>query len=222
MRRLTSKCVSRAVHQEAVSILSPLQVGVGIPLGCESIVHSVSSFLSNPDIHSHSKCSLFVDFSNAFNSVDRTHMFREVRSRIPEMAAWVESCYSSQPTLLFGDYELSSCAGVQQGDPLGPLCFALSLHPLVEKIQATVPDLLLNVWYLDDGTLCGPPNSLSAAFSIIESFGPPLGLFLNKSKSFIFFPENSSISPNSFPSGVPTTNGGLHPSRIPNRSTFLL
>ena len=67
LRRLTSKCVSRAVHQEAVSILSPLQVGVGIPLGCESIVHSVSSFLSNPGIHSHSKCSLFVDFSNAFN-----------------------------------------------------------------------------------------------------------------------------------------------------------
>ena len=94
LRRLTSKCVARAVHQEAVSILSPLQVGVGIPLGCESIVYSVSSFLSNPDIHSHSKCSLFVDFSNAFNSVDRTHMFREVSSRIPEMAAWVESCYS--------------------------------------------------------------------------------------------------------------------------------
>ena len=30
-----SKCVSRAVHSDAIRVLSPLQVGVGVPCGCE-------------------------------------------------------------------------------------------------------------------------------------------------------------------------------------------
>ena len=50
---------------------------------------------------------------------------------------------------------IHSCCGVQQGDPLGPLGFALTLHPIVERIKAEVPDLLLNALYLDDGMLVG-------------------------------------------------------------------
>ena len=42
LRRLTSKCVARAVQSEAVIIFSPLQVGVGILVGCEAIVHSLA------------------------------------------------------------------------------------------------------------------------------------------------------------------------------------
>ena len=41
--RLTSKCVARAVQADAIRILSHLQVGVGIPAGCEAIVHSLST-----------------------------------------------------------------------------------------------------------------------------------------------------------------------------------
>ncbi|CAI8020295.1 hypothetical protein GBAR_LOCUS12142, partial [Geodia barretti] len=33
----------------------------------------------------------------------------------------------------------SSCCGVQQGDPLGPLAFALVLHPIIEKYQGVGP-----------------------------------------------------------------------------------
>ena len=40
-RRLTSKCISRAVQAQAIGMLSPLQLGVGVPVGCEAIVHSV-------------------------------------------------------------------------------------------------------------------------------------------------------------------------------------
>ena len=47
-----------------------------------------------------------------------------------------------------------------------------SLHPLIEQIQSNVPNLCLNVWYLDDGSLCGPPNALSSALEIIDTVGP--------------------------------------------------
>ena len=130
--------------------------------------------------------TLLIDFSNAFNCIDCEPMFEEVRARIPSMASWMECCYGAQPLLHFGDHTISSCCGVQQGDPLGPLGFALALHPIVERIKREVPGLLINVWYLDDGSLCGPAEDLITALAIIEEYYPSRGLHLNKSKSFLF------------------------------------
>ena len=66
---------------------------------------------------------------------------------------------------------------MQQGDPLGRLAFALALHPLVEKIQAEIPALLMNAWYLNDGTLCSSLADLSSVLGIIESEDPLCCLF---------------------------------------------
>ena len=71
-------------------------------------------------------------------------MFQEVRARIPSMSAWLEMRYSAQPLLQFGNFTILSCSGVQQGDPLGPLGFVLTLHSLVEKINEQVPGLVIN------------------------------------------------------------------------------
>ena len=94
--------------------------------------------------------SLLLDFSNAFNNISVESMFAQIPWRIPSIATWMESCYSCQPVLHLGQDSILSCVGVQQGDPLGPQGFALTLHPLIEKISAEVPGLSLNVWYLDD------------------------------------------------------------------------
>ena len=112
-------------------------MGVGILVGCESIVHSVSSLPSDSHISPELKNCLLVDLLNAFNSMDREVMFQEVQSRLPSMAAWIEFSYGSQPIQHFGDFQLLSCTGDQQGDPLCPLCFALTLHPLIEQLFLT-------------------------------------------------------------------------------------
>ena len=39
LRRLTSKCLSRAVQSDSSDVLTPLQVGVGVKGGCEAVVH---------------------------------------------------------------------------------------------------------------------------------------------------------------------------------------
>jgi hypothetical protein len=100
---------------------------------------------------------LFHGFSNAFNSVSREHMFRETRLMLPGLSSWVECCYSTESLLLFGDNSLRSCCGVQLGDPLGPLCFALTLQPIVERIRREVPNLICT-WMT--GLCVAPPRTL--------------------------------------------------------------
>ena len=193
IRRLTSKCAARSVQSEALEFLMPLQLGVGIPSGCEAIVHAVASCLEDKSIPPEKRFILLVDFSNAFNSVHRSALCREVREHTPGISAWMECSYGVQPLLHLSDHTLYSCCGVQQGDPLGPLGFALALHPIVRRIQHQVPSLLMNSWYLDDGTLCGSLDDLAAALSIREAEGPARGLVLNRSKSLILAPPNHLV-----------------------------
>ena len=128
---------------------------------------------------------------------------------IAHLAAWMESCYSCQPLLHLGEDTIHSCCGVQQGDPLGPLGFALSLQPLLEHLQTDVSGLRLNVWYLDDGTLMGSPEDLAAALRIVEREGPPLGLHLNRSKSLLYIPRDADPAQSVLPSDIPTTRRGF-------------
>ena len=127
--------------------------------------------------------NLPVDFSNAFSSVDRSAMFKEIRDRIPSMSPWMECCYSTQPILHLSKHSLFSCCGVQQGDPLGPQAFALTLHPIIERIAEELPGLLINVWYLDNGILCDSEEDILKDLNTIEEDVPSMGLHFNRSKS---------------------------------------
>ena len=117
-------------------------MGVGVPSGCEAIVHAVTSVNEDDSVNAEDKWTFLLDFSNAFNSISRQELFKEVRAKIPAMAPWLECCYGAQPFLHLEDRTILSCCGVQQGDPLGPLSFALTLHP---KVKSEVPGLKINV-----------------------------------------------------------------------------
>ena len=113
-----------------------------------------------------------------------------MRSCIPSLSIWLEFCYSCRSLLHFGDHTINSICGVQQGDPLGPLGFVLTLHPIIEKVKSEVPGLLGNSWYLD--ILCGSPDDLNLALSIIA---PTRGLSLNPSKSLLVIPKAPPHNP---------------------------
>ena len=194
LRRLTSKCFSYAMSDRAATTLAPHQLGVGVRGGCEALAHTVRQVVEDkPD-----QWVLQVDLINAFNLVDRATAFQEVEKHFPDCLSWVLSSYGVQAELLFGDTVIHSCVGFHQGDPLASLLFSLDLQPIVEQIQHEVPDLDINAWYLDDGTLVGKKDDLRRAVDIIIEQGPARGLYLSTAttaplpKSTIWNPANTS------------------------------
>ena len=82
------------------------------------------------------------------NLVSRQALLDEWATFVPELLPWASWCYRSHPLLWHSLGQLSSEAGVQQGDPLGPLFFALVLYKVVSAIDADDEclDLLFQAW----------------------------------------------------------------------------
>ena len=73
--------------------------------------------------------------------------------------------------------EIESRTGVQQGDPLGSLTFSLAIDPIIRSISTPV-----SLWYLDDGTLVGPPDVVAENITALIPKFRQIGLELNKKK----------------------------------------
>ena len=130
LRRLTGKCLCALVKEKASDFFQPLQLGVSCTLGSEKIIHGLRRCM---DEHwdSDDFVVLKIDMKNAFNLVSRQALLDECATFFPELLLWASWCYGSHPLLWHSLGQLSSEAGVQQGDPLGPLFFALVLHKVV-------------------------------------------------------------------------------------------
>ena len=148
-----------------------------------------------------------LDLSNAFNPVSREHALQEVRERFPEVARWTQWCYAKPSVLQFGEYNICSAAGVQQGDPLGPLLFAAALHPVVagpSDLSIDGASLDINTFFLDDGFLAGDLQVLGAALAQFTAGAAERGLELNLSKCTLVLPSDAGPQDLSqwFPAGL--------------------
>ena len=89
-------------------------------------------------------------------------------------------------------------AGVQQGDPLGPLLFSLVLVQFLRSIFFS-KTCLLNLWYLDNGTFIGTRSCFHTLLSHFTESGPSFGLYINLSKCELYLPSGDSSFPNFHP-----------------------
>ena len=147
LRRLAAKCLGNSVFEEMGSLLFPLQVGYGTRLGAEGAVHAARAYLTQ--LHP-GNLMLKLDFQNAFNSIRRDVILKEVLIKAPKVYPLAYSAYRFPSFLFYGNSTILSAEGVQQGDPLGPLLFCLGIHDLISSLQSQ-----FRVFYLDDGTLGG-------------------------------------------------------------------
>ena len=179
-RRLASRIAAHHLTSVIGPELRPVQMGVGAPLGCEAAVHATRDFLSSEP--SAPTAVVKVDIRNAFNTVRRDAMLNSVRDRCPEIYPLAFQAYSAPLPLHFGEHVILSSCGVQQGDPLGPVFFALTIDGCARSLKAP-----LNVWYLDDATISGPAETVAEDLKTLCTELPKLGLELNRSKCELTF-----------------------------------
>jgi hypothetical protein len=155
--------------------LAPRQLGCGVPLGCEAAAHAARLYLQNmPPNH----LLLKLDFKNAFNTLRRDKMLESVKEYAPELFTFIHAAYGQASLLFCGDHILESAEGVQQGDPLGPLLFCLTIQSLILKLQSE-----FNVFYLNDGTIGGSVEDVIHDLQLVEDEAGLAGLKLNHAKS---------------------------------------
>ena len=140
--------------------MAPHQLGCGTPLGCEAAAHVARIYIQNlPPGH----VMLKFEFQNAFNTLRRDKMLNTVRESAPSLYSFIHSAYEKPSTLFCGDCTIQSSEGIQQGDPLGPFLFCLTIHPMVKSVESE-----FKVFYLDDGTLGGQMNEVLRDLKLIE------------------------------------------------------
>ena len=158
------------------SILSPVQVGVGVKGGAEAAVHAtrryIDSIRDSPD-----RAIVKLDFKNAFNCLRRDCMLEAVLQWIPELYAFCHNAYSGHPLIMFNDTVIESATGAQQGDPLGPLLFSITLHPILMGCTSE-----FRIGYLDDVTIGGLIQDVDCDVQRVRQEVCLIGLDLNPGK----------------------------------------
>ena len=187
LRRLPARIAARAASDLPGLELRPVQLGIGTQQGCEAAVHGVREFVTSSEAAA-TRIVVKVDVRNAFNSVRRDAMLSCVRDRCPALFPMIYQAYFSPTPLLIGEDKIWSATGVQQGDPLGPLCFALAVDRCARSLTAP-----LNVWYLDDATIGGSVTEVTNDLKTVVSALQKIGLQLNSSKCEVTVLDNPGV-----------------------------
>ena len=168
------------------------QLGIATSAGAEAIIHAVRIALAaNPSF-----VALQLDFTNAYNTVDRALIESELKAHFPALLPYFYARYGTRtklfvPSLGTDAWVWSEC-GVHQGDPLGPFFFALALNVILRDVVGTgsgdamdTDDLLpLILAYLDDIVIVGSIEAVAklAAKLALCTVALRSGLVLNPSK----------------------------------------
>jgi len=173
-RRIAAKCANSHATAILAEYLQPVQLGVGVPGGCEAAVHAARRFVeAMPDGH----CMVKLDFANAFNSLHRDVMLEAVRERVPGIYRFCHLAYSQPSQLIYGGHTIMSQEGPQQGDPLGASLFCNAAQPLLLSLTSELTE-----GYMDDLTIGGPESQVAEDVEMIRRRGEEIGLRLNEKK----------------------------------------
>ena len=181
------------VNSKLVPLLEPIQLAHS-PGGPERAVHLLQSRL---ELGSPNSILLKVDFTNAFNTLHRSVILRELFARkelgsLWRLASWV---YGSPSTLLLLDQgtvagSMLSQEGVRQGCVLAAALFSIGTISIFNQCVQQHPDVHA-VAIMDDLTLYGPQDSVLRCFDTLLQALQGTGLALNLAKNKVLWPSTS-------------------------------
>ena len=170
--RIAALCGLELVKDTAVRHLVDMQqLGVSVPCGAEAIATAVRLYLDKVYAGGDGeeaaepllRCVVKADMSNAFSCISRSTMMQAVKDVAPGLARFVFMAYSKPARLVLANHGpgderfhvFLSKTGVRQGDPLGPLLYALTAAVAMKQVR---------MHYLSKGEQ--PPIALSFADDI--------------------------------------------------------
>ena len=115
-----------------------------------------------------------LDFSNAFNCLNRDSMLESTKQLVPEIYSFYLSSYSYDNVLEFGSRQILSQEGIQKGDPLGPLLFCLTIHPILRELANP-----FTTGFMNDIIIEVSEPLVASDVKHINTIGATIGLNLN-------------------------------------------
>jgi len=144
---------------------------------------------------------VFIDFSNAFNTIPHSLLFKKLREKNvmdADEIKYLEQLYNRY-YIKIGDQKFRANCGVAQGSIISPFLFNIYLEDLATKLKEEADiDLDDVLMYADDIlTLCTSIEQMKKAILIIEEWSKENGMILNKKKSgiVVFAPRSSTHIP---------------------------
>jgi hypothetical protein len=190
------------------------QLGVGVSSGTEAIATALRLFMDEVTAGEDEfeaterlvSVALCVDASNAFNTVDRDAVLRMVLEVCPGLLPFVRMSYRREGRLVLANRGTGaerfriflSRTGVRQGDPLGPVLFALAAMEAMRKVQAVHPGVALPSYADDVNGLIRAKGAAAAAalttavFTSLKTAFAAIGVLLND-KTAVLCPADETM-----------------------------
>ena len=178
--KLSAKPVLRTLQRRITNEFKDLQYSHESN-GCEKIIRVMSTIYQETqnDI-------VTIDAQGAFDRISRKHILVKVKEKFPELLPLVKKRYSTESTMWYygtsdGIQPIKSAEGVQQGDILATLLFALAIHPLLQRIKELLGNDFAK-WFVDDGNIATNFNKMYEVLRLLIQIGPSYGYILNLKK----------------------------------------
>ena len=195
-RRAMARALATQRRAVWAELLQPEQMGVGVRGGTEMMVHGTRGLLADhPDL-----VVVSTDCRNAYNSVSRGAMLRQLFVQDPAVARFVMFFYGQDAELLYGADDgietIFSRTGSQQGDPLAGLLFSLAIQPVLAQVQATAVGEAEGARVLaqiDDVYLVGPREWAAQAYAQMTAAYAAIDLAMRDDKGRVFSPRGIAV-----------------------------
>ena len=182
MRRIIGKAIVTEIRPEIIDCAGSVQVCAGQKAGCEAAAHAMNDIFQEAE----TDAVLFIDASNAFNSINRKALIHNIQHLCPAMAMYLKNCYG-YPSRLFiaGGIELASVEGTTQGDPLAMPGYGIGIIPLLAAIKPAEERQMKHVAYADDLGGGAKLRKIREWWDRVVENGPKYGYFPKAEKSWL-------------------------------------